>query len=73
VHESIDAVHVDKRFPSPEATDALKDADLIVACLDRFDARAAVNTFARRYRLPLVDIGMSIRSPASTSPTPTAS
>lgn len=53
---------VSERFPSERTIAALKDADVIVSCLDRFDSRAAVNTFSRRYLVPLVDIGMSILS-----------
>jgi molybdopterin/thiamine biosynthesis adenylyltransferase len=62
VDREIEVVRVPERFPSQRTIDALKEADVIVACLDRFDARAAVNAFARRYLIPLVDIGMTIRS-----------
>lgn len=40
----------------------MKSADVVVACVDRFAAREAINAFCRRYLIPLVDIGMSIRS-----------
>ena len=53
---------VTARFPSEAAITALKSADVIVTCLDRFDARAAVNSFCRRYLIPLVDVGMTIRT-----------
>jgi molybdopterin-synthase adenylyltransferase len=49
-------------FPSPEAIDAMKKCDIVVACVDTFRAREAINAFCRRYLLPLVDIGISIRS-----------
>jgi molybdopterin-synthase adenylyltransferase len=62
VDSSISVHEVNSRFPSREAIAALKDADVVVACLDRFDAREAVNAFCRRYLIPLVDVGMSIRS-----------
>lgn len=35
---------------------------MVVTCLARFDAREAVNAFCRRYLIPLIDIGISIRS-----------
>jgi hypothetical protein len=53
---------VNERFPSQKTIAALKRADIVVACLDQFDAREAVNAFCRRYLIPLVDIGMSITS-----------
>jgi molybdopterin/thiamine biosynthesis adenylyltransferase len=62
VDPSITVREVSERFPSPKTIAALKEADVIVACLDRFDAREAVNAFCRRYLIPLVDVGMSIRS-----------
>jgi molybdopterin/thiamine biosynthesis adenylyltransferase len=55
-------IPVPARFPSSEAIAALKSADVVVACVDRFAAREAINAFCRRYLIPLVDIGMSIRS-----------
>lgn len=62
IDASIDVDGVEERFPSHATISALKEADVVVACLDRFDAREAVNTFCRRYLIPLVDVGMSIRS-----------
>lgn len=62
IDTSISVIEVNERFPSREAIAALKDVDVVVACLDRFDAREAVNAFCRRYLIPLVDIGISIRS-----------
>jgi molybdopterin/thiamine biosynthesis adenylyltransferase len=55
-------IGVSERFPTGATIAALKTADVIVACLDRFDSREAVNALARRYLIPLVDIGMSLRS-----------
>ena len=62
VDPSIRVIEVDERFPSARTIAALKGTDLVVACLDRFDAREAVNAFCRRHLIPLVDIGMSITS-----------
>ena len=58
----IQVVRVPERFPGQRAIRAMKEADIVVACLDRFDAREAVNAFCRRYLIPLVDIGMEIRT-----------
>ncbi len=62
VDASINVRRVPERFPSAASIAALKEADVIVTCLDRLDARAAVNELARRYLIPLVDIGIQIRS-----------
>lgn len=62
IDESIEVRAVAERFPSRETIAALKEADVVVSCLDRFDAREDVNAFCHRYLIPLVDIGMTIRS-----------
>lgn len=41
---------------------AIREADVVVACVDRFDARAEINALARRYLIPLIDIGMTLES-----------
>ena len=62
VDPKIEVVEVRDQFPSKESIAALKRADVIVACLDSFHARESINAFARRYLIPLVDIGMQIET-----------
>ena len=62
VDPTIEVIDVSERFPSTRSIAAVKRADVVVACLDRFDAREDVNLFCRRYLIPLVDVGMSITS-----------
>ena len=62
IDPDIDVVEVRERFPSTMAINAIRSADVVVACLDTFRAREAVNAFCRRYLIPLVDIGITIRS-----------
>lgn len=62
IDPAIQVARIPEQFPSRAAIRALKDADIVVACLDRFDARESVNAFCRRYLIPLVDVGMEIRS-----------
>jgi molybdopterin/thiamine biosynthesis adenylyltransferase len=62
IDSSINVIPVQDRFPVSVAIDALKNADIVVACLDRFDAREGINAFCRRYLIPLVDVGMAIIS-----------
>ncbi len=62
VDPGINVIEVHERFPSTAAIDAMRSADVVIACLDTFRARADVNAFCRRYLIPLVDIGITIRS-----------
>lgn len=47
-----------------ENAEHLKCADLIFACVDSFLARRDIEVLARRYRIPLIDIGMDVRRQA---------
>lgn len=62
IDSSIDVKPVPGRFPSAKSIAALKQAEIVVACLDSFRARADLNKFCRRYLIPLIDIGMVIRT-----------
>ena len=48
-------------FPSREALRALRECDVIVACVDRLQARDQLNRFCKRYLIPLIDLGIEIR------------
>lgn len=62
VDPDIGVEKVKGRFPSSAAIQALKSADIVVACVDTFRAREAINLFCRRYMIPLIDVGMSIQT-----------
>jgi molybdopterin/thiamine biosynthesis adenylyltransferase len=62
VDPSITVNEIRDRFPSAAAISAMRSADIIVACLDTFQAREAVNAFCRRYMIPMFDIGIAIRT-----------
>jgi molybdopterin/thiamine biosynthesis adenylyltransferase len=62
VDPSIIVTEIGDRFPSAAAISAMRCADVIVACVDTFQAREAINAFCRRYMIPLLDIGIAIRS-----------
>ena len=55
-------VNVPHRTSHPDALAAVASPDVIVACLDCLDARAEVNSVARRYLIPLIDVGMTLES-----------
>ena len=62
IDSSIVVEAVPERFPSWRSLEALKSADVVVACVDRFDARDQINAFCRRHHLPLVDLGLNIET-----------
>lgn len=62
VDPSITVIETGDRFPSAAAITAMRGADVIVACVDTFQAREAVHAFCRRYMIPLLDIGIALRS-----------
>jgi hypothetical protein len=49
------------KVPDPLAVEALKEADVIVGCLDNLHARLDLQDLAWRFLIPYVDIGVSIR------------
>jgi hypothetical protein len=53
---------IDRRFPEPEALEALKTADVIVGCLDNLHARADLQELSWRFLIPYVDVGVNIRA-----------
>jgi molybdopterin-synthase adenylyltransferase len=57
---TIETVPMD--FPDPAAVAVLKSVDVVVSCVDSFLVREQINSFCRRYHLPLVDIGLVIKT-----------
>jgi hypothetical protein len=49
------------KVPDPLAIEALKEADVIIGCLDNLHARLDLQDLAWRFLIPYVDIGVSIR------------
>jgi molybdopterin/thiamine biosynthesis adenylyltransferase len=62
IDAEIDVDAIPDRFPCQRSLDALKSADVVVACVDRFDVRDQINAFCRRHLLPLVDVGINIQT-----------
>jgi molybdopterin-synthase adenylyltransferase len=48
------------RFPSDRAVAALKECDVIVGCVDTLTTRKEIQSFAWRYLIPYIDIGLLI-------------
>lgn len=51
-----------------DATEELRAADIIFSCLDGFRARLDLETTARRYLIPLIDIGLGMVPDESAGP-----
>lgn len=64
VRPSVRVVPVAEEFPSTGSLHALGAVDVLVGCVDSWDARDALNTFAVGRRIPYVDIG-AVVSPAT--------
>jgi molybdopterin/thiamine biosynthesis adenylyltransferase len=62
IDPEIEVTKMCERFPTLASIATLKEADVVVACVDRFYIREAINALCRRHLLPLVDVGMTIRT-----------
>jgi hypothetical protein len=47
-------------FPNRETADALRQCDIIIACVDKLQVRDDLNRLCKRYLIPLLDIGLEI-------------
>lgn len=52
---------IPRSLQSPEALDALKEADVVFGCVDNDGARLVLNELALAYRIPLFDLGTGIK------------
>ena len=55
-------VRIDHRSSHPDAIAAIAAADLVIACVDMFRAKAGINALCRRYLVPPIDVGMTVTS-----------
>jgi molybdopterin/thiamine biosynthesis adenylyltransferase len=49
-------------FPSEETVAALRTCDVLVACVDKLRVRDDLNRFAKRFLIPMVDVGLQIHA-----------
>jgi molybdopterin/thiamine biosynthesis adenylyltransferase len=68
VRPSVQVRPIPQPFPSPASLAALRDADVIVGCIDGWDGRDDLNRFALAHRIPYVDIGAVITPPTGRLP-----
>jgi molybdopterin/thiamine biosynthesis adenylyltransferase len=62
IDQTIRAIEVPYPSSHPQGTAAIREADVVVACVDRFDARVEIEAVARRHLIPVVDVGMTLMS-----------
>lgn len=49
-----------EHFPSSTTVAALRQCDVIIACVDRLQVRDDLNRLCKRYLIPLIDVGLEI-------------
>lgn len=62
IDQTVRAIEVPYRSSHPKGTAAIREADVVVACVDRFDGRTEIEAIARRHLIPVVDVGMTLLS-----------
>ena len=60
IDSSIQVTPYPEFFPTEATVKALRHCDLIVACVDRLQVRDDLNRFAKRYLIPMIDVGIEI-------------
>lgn len=60
IDDSIDVAAVPEFFPTAATVEALRQCDILVACVDRLQVRDDLNRLAKRYLIPMIDIGIEI-------------
>jgi molybdopterin-synthase adenylyltransferase len=72
VAEDATVVAYFEHFPSAATVRALRECDVIVACVDRLQVRDDLNRLCKRYLIPLIDVGLEIVADHTTARTVTA-
>lgn len=58
---TVNVVIVPERFPGIRSHILLRNVDVIMSCVDSAAARHEVNKFSRRFLIPVLDVGATIR------------
>jgi molybdopterin/thiamine biosynthesis adenylyltransferase len=56
-------------FPTGETVEALRQCDIVIACVDKLQVRDDLNRLCKRYLIPLLDVGLEITPGAKRSGT----
>ena len=60
IDDTIELIVICDYFPTAASAEALRKCDIIVACVDRLQVRDDLNRLAKRYLIPMIDIGIEI-------------
>jgi molybdopterin/thiamine biosynthesis adenylyltransferase len=61
INRQVKFTGVTEPIPRQRAIEALKEADIVVGCVDSYHARADIQELASRYLIPYVDVGLLIQ------------
>ncbi len=65
VRPTVRVIPIAEDFPSERSLALLRTVDVLVGCVDAWDVRDDLNTFALEHRIPYVDIGAVITPPTA--------
>jgi molybdopterin-synthase adenylyltransferase len=68
INRSVQFEGIPYPIPDRRAIDVLKQADIIIGCVDTLHARADLQSFAWRYLIPYIDVGLLIVPASETHP-----
>jgi molybdopterin/thiamine biosynthesis adenylyltransferase len=60
VRSAVKVIAIREAFPSTVTIEAIRHADVIIGCVDGWDTRDDLNSFALRHRIPYIDIGITV-------------
>jgi molybdopterin/thiamine biosynthesis adenylyltransferase len=63
VRPGVRIIAVPEEFPSARSLEALRGVDILIGCVDGWDVRDDLNSFALQNRIPFIDIGAVITPP----------
>jgi molybdopterin/thiamine biosynthesis adenylyltransferase len=63
VRPTVRVIPIAEDFPSERSLAQLRNVDVLIGCVDGWDVRDDLNTFALEHRIPYVDIGAVITPP----------
>lgn len=65
VRPTVRVIAIAEDFPSERSLAQLRNVDVLIGCVDGWDVRDDLNSFALEYRIPYVDIGAVIMPPTA--------
>jgi molybdopterin/thiamine biosynthesis adenylyltransferase len=65
VRPTVRVIPIAEDFPSERSLTQLRNVDVLIGCVDRWDVRDDLNSFALEHRIPYVDIGAAITPPTA--------